>query len=253
MCDNLVVPEHPIIFAIFGGLLPALIWLWFWLREDKISPEPKKLIIFTFLLGAVTVPIAAFLEKYTSTFFGAPLPDPTNISVGNLALSGIFLYGIWALIEEVMKLSAAWLGGLRTKANDEPIDAIIYVITAALGFAAFENSGYIYRELTNNGVLMGLFATNSRFIGATLLHTLSSAVVGVTMAFTFYKHTGLKKIIGIIIALLFGAIIHTLFNLFTIYGGGNAMFVVLFIWGGIATLIVVFEKVKEIRNYQQHT
>ena len=29
------------LFALIGGFVPALVWLWFWLKEDKQKPEPK--------------------------------------------------------------------------------------------------------------------------------------------------------------------------------------------------------------------
>ena len=46
---------HELIVALVGGLLPAFLWLFFWLREDKEHPEPKGLLFFTFLAGMSTV------------------------------------------------------------------------------------------------------------------------------------------------------------------------------------------------------
>jgi len=50
-------------YALFGGILPALVWLVFWLREDKKNPEPKKLILRTFLFGMGAVMIVLFFQK----------------------------------------------------------------------------------------------------------------------------------------------------------------------------------------------
>ena len=35
--------------AFLAGLIPALFWLWFWLREDKAHPEPRALIATSFI------------------------------------------------------------------------------------------------------------------------------------------------------------------------------------------------------------
>ena len=41
------------------GLAPAIFWLWLIYRRDKYRPEPKGLVIRTFLLGiAVVIPVA---------------------------------------------------------------------------------------------------------------------------------------------------------------------------------------------------
>ena len=55
-----------IAYALLAGLLPALLWLIFWLREDNLHPEPRSLVAGTFLSGMVVVVIAVFLEKYAA-------------------------------------------------------------------------------------------------------------------------------------------------------------------------------------------
>ena len=80
--------------ALIGGILPALFWLWFWLKEDKVHPEPKKIIFEAFYLGMIAVIIAIFLEKltYDSILQYSPL-----------------LFFIWAVIEETLKYFALTL------------------------------------------------------------------------------------------------------------------------------------------------
>ncbi|HOG73405.1 MAG TPA: PrsW family intramembrane metalloprotease, partial [Methanofastidiosum sp.] len=39
------------------ALAPGIFWVWFFYKKDKYEPEPKKIIIFTFLLGVLaTIP-----------------------------------------------------------------------------------------------------------------------------------------------------------------------------------------------------
>ena len=61
-----VIEAKTLILAIAGGLLPALFWLWFWLREDSEHPEPKILITLTFILGMITVVIVVPIQRYFS-------------------------------------------------------------------------------------------------------------------------------------------------------------------------------------------
>ena len=66
---NLISDPKTLLYAIVGGALPAVFWLWFWLRqEDDEQKEPKILIAATFILGAVTVIVAIGLEKYSLNF-----------------------------------------------------------------------------------------------------------------------------------------------------------------------------------------
>lgn len=212
--------------SILGGIAPVFIWLYFWLREDRCQPEPLRYIVFTFLAGAAVVAPAFYLEKMAMGYF-----------------TGTTLLIAWAFIEEFGKFMAAYWAGLRMAAFDEPLDAVMYLITAALGFAAFENALFL---LSPGHTLMQLVVTGDlRFIGATLLHTLSSASVGVAIALSFYKRAALRRAAaaaGVILAVF----LHTLFNFFILNSGGDATFwVFLCIWFGIIALLLTIERVKQ--------
>ena len=52
MADIANTPAY-LAYAAIGGMLPALFWLWFWLQEDKLHPEPRSRIMLAFLGGMV--------------------------------------------------------------------------------------------------------------------------------------------------------------------------------------------------------
>jgi hypothetical protein len=79
-----------VFIAFIGGLVPALFWLWFWLREDKAKPEPFLLITVAFISGMAVVPLALPLQKLAIELYGGD----------NLIL-------VWVIIEEVLKYSIA--------------------------------------------------------------------------------------------------------------------------------------------------
>ena len=231
-----------LLFALLGGILPALLWLWFWLKEDKANPEPRGLSLLSFVAGMITVAFVIPLEQaaeFLSIKIAAALAFVSAQTITVLA---------WATIEESFKYIVGVLVVLKRKANDEPIDAIIYMITIALGFAALENTLFLLNPL-NVGDLPGSILTgNLRFLGATLLHTLSSGVVGAAMAFSFYK-SGLVKKLYVSLGLLLAIVLHSVFNFIIIMTNGEKLLAaLLFVWAGIILLILLFEKVKRIKN-----
>ena len=223
---------NTLFLSLIGGILPSLIWLWFWLKEDRLHPEPKLRIMLGFLLGMTSVFIVLPIEKAIY-----------HIPWGGISILTVLL---WASTEEIFKYLAGYFGALRGKDLDEPIDAIIYMITAALGFSALENALFL-----SNLIDVGLFSEsiitgNSRFIGATLLHVASSASIGVMMGLSFYKKPVFKKIF-LFTGLSASIVLHTLFNLLIIKLESNIFLVFSGVWIVLLMIIVLIEKVKSIR------
>lgn len=220
-----------LIWAIVGSFLPALFWLWFWLKQDHKNPEPAILLSLSFIAGVITVllvyPIESFAYKFTS---------------GNSSLIAV------AVIEETMKYLALYLVALRSKYFDEPVDAVIYAITIALGFSAMENLLYLVNTISQDGILPGVINSNLRFIGATLLHTVSSASIGVAIALSFYKKKT-AKMIYLALGLITAFVLHTIFNLSIINTKGITEILIVFFYLWILTIILLllFEKIKKIR------
>lgn len=219
-------------FALLGGILPTFVWLWFWLREDQRHPEPRHLLIASFLLGACAVPFAVPFERMIQSH-ASFLP---------------LLFLGWAFVEEILKYIAAYIGGMHTRAENEPIDAMIYLITAALGFAAAENTLFILEPFITGDIFTGLLTANIRFVGTTLLHVLTSATVGAAVAFSFYKCKSVQAehLIGGLIAAIG---LHAVFNFLIIHAGPRGIFVIFaLIWISIIGLLLTFERVKRIRR-----
>jgi len=225
----LSVPAEVFLFSLVGGVIPALIWLMFWLREDSKRPEPRGLIMLTFVAGMIAVPLVIPFQKWT-------------FIAGDQSLT--FL--IWAALEELFKFGAAYFIALRRKEDNEPIDPLIYMMTAALGFAAMENTIFIFQPLLQGNFTESLITGNIRFIGASLLHTISSATVGIAMGLSFYKGRGMKKL-DLILGLLLAIALHTAFNLFIIKENSGTTFATLgFVWIAIVVLMLFFERIKRI-------
>jgi RsiW-degrading membrane proteinase PrsW (M82 family) len=235
-------------FALLGGVLPALLWLWFWLREDRLHPEPRSLIVQSFLFGMAAVLLALPAEQWIcGQILGGAA---TECSVGLPLSKNIFLIiaGL-SIIEEALKFAASYFGALRRRENDEPIDSLIYLITAALGFAALENTLFLAGAIKTGGFVEGFDLGVLRFIGATLLHVVSSGALGFFLALGFYKRGRIKKI-DAAFGLLAAILLHALFNLFILKSEGSSLHmfsVFAFVWLAVILLLIGFEKVKQLK------
>src|SRR3989338_9534546 len=134
-----------ILYAILGGLLPALLWLWFWRHEDGRHPEPRRLIAIAFLAGVLAVPFAIPLEKFVfEEILGG---QNVELAAKALPLAALLAVLLWAIIEELLKFIAAYLSVLTRPSVDEPIDPVLYMISAGLGFAAAENIMFLIEPI----------------------------------------------------------------------------------------------------------
>ncbi|MBU4480112.1 PrsW family intramembrane metalloprotease [Patescibacteria group bacterium] len=226
--------------TIASGIIPALIWLWFWLKEDAKNPEPKKYILMTFIVGMLSALFAVFCQGFV-------INSETNYSFIIL----LFL----STVEEISKFVFAYFTVLRKKIMDEPIDAVIYMITVALGFAAMENILYLWTSFGTSFLNEGLIMTNMRFIGATVLHTASSGIIGVAIALTFYRKK-ITKIIGLVLGVILSIGLHTAFNFLIINNKGESILnVFVAVWIIVVILLMIIEKIKKIKpktNYQSN-
>lgn len=221
-----------IIIAILSGALPAILWLWFWLKqEDDEDPEPIGLIILTFFIGSILVFLAILMERYSLN-----LISDTNIQVI-----------LWATIEEILKLIGVMLIIWNSNIVDEPIDYPMYFIACALGFAAFENVLYLIEPLKTSGTVVGMLTGNLRFLGSTLLHAISSAMIGSALGLSFYLQK--YKKIYLIMGLTFAIMLHSTFNFFIMKGSGeNFLSVFGFLWVVAIINILILEKLKRMKK-----
>lgn len=194
-------------FAIFLSFL----WLIFFLRKDN-NPESKRMILSIFILGGGAALIAGMIQTNIISFFGLSGDKITGIVVFL-----IYHIAIISFVEEFLKFLTIRFTVINHSEFDEPVDAMIYMIVAALGFAAMENFIYLvrYEGLIGDTVYQyAIYLGFLRFIGATLLHILSSAIIGFFIALSFLK-IKMRKLI-IIMGILSGTLLHALYNLFII-------------------------------------
>lgn len=239
---------QPILIAILGGVVPSLIWLWFWLKQDKRSPEPTGLIALSFFVGMAVVYFVLPVQKMVVALL-PQIVDFVDIATSKLSIVSpdeqTIEVTLWAFTEELAKFAAVFLVAFKSKFFDEPIDAVVYLITAALGFAAMENILYIFKDLTQSGLIEIIGNSNMRFIGATIAHTVSSAIIGIAIAFSFYAPRYIK-IFAITISILIASLLHAYFNLSIMESDGtlSTLFVFSQFWVAVVGVIVLIAIIK---------
>ena len=227
-----MITSDPKILAIafIGGIVPAVLWLWFWLREDRKNPEPRGLLTIVFIVGMATVLIVLPMQKM----------------VQNFAFAETWELVVWASIEEIMKFLVVLLIVLNTDQSDEPTDWPIYLITVALGFAAFENALFLLKPLAVGDTAVGLLTGQLRFLGSTLLHSIASGTIGISMGLSFYM-SSLKKKLYVLIGIISAIALHSAFNFFIMENeGSNFLKVFAFLWIGAIMVLLIFEKLRRM-------
>jgi RsiW-degrading membrane proteinase PrsW (M82 family) len=157
---------------VLGGsaVVPSLLLLWYVYARDR-NPEPRGLLLKTFLLGAAicvpVVPVALGLQA---------LGEGMAVGIWGAALVKAFLGA--AIPEELFKYLVLRRYVWSKNAFDEPLDGVVYGVTASLGFATLENLLYVgeggigvavLRAITAvpchafTGMVMGAYVGRARF------------------------------------------------------------------------------------------
>jgi RsiW-degrading membrane proteinase PrsW (M82 family) len=226
--------------AIIFGVLPSIIWLLFYLRKD-VHPESNPMVIRIFFFGMLAALPAIFLEMVIFKAF-----DMLNLPFIYLAVLNN-LVGV-ALVEEVMKFLVVKERVLSSTEFDEPTDALLYMIIAALGFAALENILILLGLGTDLFLPQAVEISALRFLGATFLHALASGLVGYFLALGLLETKKRLKLISL--GLLISIALHGLYNFSIMEIGGILKFLIpLLILTSLTVFITLgFKKLQKIKS-----
>jgi RsiW-degrading membrane proteinase PrsW (M82 family) len=195
--------DYNVLINLALAVAPGTIWLLFFLRKDNL-PEPKKQIIKVFLCGIIVAIPVALVELWL-------LNELTTLNLTSKTyyiIKGLFVIG---LTEEIFKYIAVRYSIFNTSHIDEPIDIPLYMIIGALGFATAENVLFF---CTQEFLMIGdpLILSFVRFIGATLLHALTSGTIGLFLVLAFRNLKFRRTLITIGFTIAISA--HAFFNFF---------------------------------------
>ncbi len=125
---------QPLTFVLLA-FTPGIFWLWFFTRRAVYRPGPRRLLIYTFLLGMASTVPAGIINVI---FLDDSILDAATLS--SVATGMLFVVGP---TEETCKFLAVRFLAYRSAYFDEPGDALVYGTASSLGFASLENLFYI--------------------------------------------------------------------------------------------------------------
>jgi RsiW-degrading membrane proteinase PrsW (M82 family) len=230
LSDNFIKDIVTFLKALVIGVIPSIIWLFFWLQEDTEDGEPKKLIFATFLIGMIGVLLVLPFQK---------------IAVSQITDSKTLIIAL-ASIEEVMKCFLVFILIRPTRQINKPLDYAIYLIIVGLGFAALENTLYILKPLLVKDTNLVFLTGNLRFMGSTLLHATSSGIVGMAIGLVFFQNR-FMKLVNAFLGLMLSIFLHSSFNFFIMKGESKSTLqIFIFLWVVTVLTILVFEKLRRM-------
>lgn len=227
------------VYIIFG-VLPSFVWLLFYLKKDS-HPESNRMILKIFFYGMIAAIPAILLEM-------GIVGEMSRLNLSPILLSILSIFIGVALVEEFLKYLVVRGKVLRSSEFDEPIDVLLYMIIAALGFAASENILILFSLGPTFLLGEALSITAFRFLGATFLHVLSSGVLGFFLALSFFdlKNRGKFLLLGIALATL----LHGIYNFAIIEVEGTLAFLIpiLLLLSSAIFLAWGFKRLKKIKS-----
>ena len=232
------------LLLIFFGLAPSLIWLLYFLRKD-VHPENNANIVRVFVYGFLAVLPTAIFQLGIFNFLVKSWPDSLGKTI-------FMLFLVISLSEEFFKYLVVKNKVLSSSEFDEPIDLPLYLIISSLGFAAAENILVLWNQTSakifSMALEQGLFLSGLRFISATFLHALSSGVLGIFLALSFFKMKFRKRLLCLGFLLAVG--LHGFYNFSIITVGGSAKFLIPVLILINLALVLAFglRKLKQIKS-----
>ncbi len=187
------------LILLLFAILPSFLWLFYYFKKDQ-HPEPKKTLLYVFSAGAISAFLGYFFQREAIS-----LTSQIHFLVPFL---GVFhQIVIIAFSEELFKYLAFFFTASRHRELDEPVDVVVYMITAALGFAALEN--FLVLSSINYSILGNVISVSAlRFLSATLLHALASGILGVFLVYAYRFTNKWFIVLGLGVA----TVIHAIYN-----------------------------------------
>lgn len=176
------------------SILPGALWVMYFRSKDVYDPEPTGLLVRAFIVGALATIPAGLIEAP----FRGLITNPPSLAA--MLLASVFGIGF---VEEYLKYWAVRRAVYNHQEFNEPVDGVIYAVTAGLGFAALENVLYA----VSYGYSVGL----TRGVITSIVHASFSGIVGYAMGMAKFVPRGAKQVL-VGRAVLTAAVLHGVYD-----------------------------------------
>jgi protease PrsW len=198
------------------ALLPIVILLAAVLYLDRLEPEPRSSLVFTFLWGAGAAAVIGLIGTAAGSHL---ITTPALRSGGFAAASPAADIGVAVLEETLMAVVLVGLLVLRPQEIDGVSDGVVYGSMVGLGFALIENI-YYYTQASHYGFADVATTFVLRGVVSPLCQALFASLIGAGVAYAAV--TSLRRgawAIGVGWAA--AVALHALWNASLVVGGGR--------------------------------
>ena len=123
---------------ILAAVLPAAYLMIRVYRSDRMEPEPARLLIGLVLLGMISTALAGTAEQ-----IGDAILRYLGAEEDSLLYNALFFFLVVGPAEEGFKYAVLRWRTWRHPAFDCQYDGVVYAVFVSLGFALWENIGYV--------------------------------------------------------------------------------------------------------------
>ena len=216
---------------LFAAVLPAVFLLTYIFREDTIEKEPAPLLWGLLLMGVLAALVSIVIEEMIDGYLVTILDNKSAAYSIVSAFLGV------AAVEEGTKFLFLKLRTWKDPNFNYRFDGVVYAVFVSLGFAAFENIGYVYGY--------GLSVSLPRAFLAVPGHMAFAVFMG-----AFYGRAKLCRDLGdragcfwnLLCAYLTAVFLHGFYDSCAMIG--NVLSTLLFVIFVIVMYVVVFKKVR---------
>ncbi len=138
---------------ILAAVLPAAYLMIKVYRSDRLEPEPPGLVIGLVLLGMISTALAGGAER-----LGAAILGYLGAEEGTLAYNALFYFLVVGPAEEGFKYAVLRWRTWRSPNFNCQYDGVVYAVFVSLGFALWENIGYVLKYGWSTAVARALTA-----------------------------------------------------------------------------------------------
>ncbi len=204
------------------GVSVSALWLVYWRYKDAARPEPRRLVLAAFGLGAASALLALGAFRIAALLGLPATPGETH------ATAAFFCLVLVGPLEEGAKFAVARASAFRWHAFDEPLDGLVYATAVGLGFAAFENVLYLPYMAPGEALL--------RTVASPFSHSVFAAVWGLAAAHGMFARRGAARVLWQVGGLALAALLHGAYDLLIVGHGatGAAAALVAVAWFGVA-------------------
>ena len=175
---------------LLAATTPVIIVIIYIYIKDKYEKESKRVLLKTFLLGAI---LSIVITTILYMFFDLFLPLTDKHSIWQQFVKAFFVV---ALIEEFSKYIMVRYYAQPKKDFNEPFDGIIYAVMVSMGFAFVENIFYVIEG--------GMQVAIIRAITAIPAHATFAIMMGYFMGKAKFSNNRAKlNLLGLSLAVLF--------------------------------------------------